>query len=128
MEAIVRIGLGDIARRLEEGHNMTIDCSALAVDSLATKGYDLRYGARPLNRVLASDLLNPLSRLVLDGGVLDGDVVSIRTRGEAEQLLNESEFEYVGFVASEQFSSDACDIVVMRNHRPVDDGESGKRQ
>lgn len=124
MEAIVRIGLGDIARRLEEGHNMTIDCSSLAVDSLATKGYDMRYGARPLNRVLASDLLNPISRLVLDGGVADGDVVRVRTRGEAEKLVNESEFEYVGFVASERFSSEESDIVVMRNHRPVDDVES----
>ena len=103
---------------------MTIDCSSVAVDSLATKGYDMRYGARPLNRVLASDLLNPISRLVLDGGVADGDVVRVRTRGEAEKLVNESEFEYVGFVASERFSSEESDIVVMRNHRPVDDVES----
>lgn len=103
---------------------MTIDCSAAAVDSLATKGYDMRYGARPLNRILASDLLNPLSRLVLDGGVVDGDVVRVRTRAEAEKLANESEGEYRGFLTNDAFYSQECDIVLMRNHRSIEDMES----
>jgi ATP-dependent Clp protease ATP-binding subunit ClpB len=128
MEAIVRIGLRDIARRLEEGQNMTIDCSEAAIDSLATKGYDMRYGARPLNRVLASDLLNPLSRLVLDGGVVDGDIVRVRTRAEAEKHANESEGGYAGFLSSDGFSSQDDDIVVMRNHRSVEDAESEMRE
>ena len=119
MEAIVRIGLNDIARRLDNGHSMTLDCSEHAVNSLSVKGYDLRYGARPLNRVLASDVLNPLSRLVLDGGLEDGDVVRVRTRGEAGMDSGDN----FGFICADKYSSDENDVVVMRNHRSVEDTE-----
>jgi hypothetical protein len=36
---------------------------------IAEMGYDPRYGARPLKRVLARELLHPLSRLVLERAV-----------------------------------------------------------
>ena len=64
MDRIAEIGIADIADRLEKAQNMSLDVSDGSVDCLATKGYDVRYGARPLKRVLARDVLNPLSRLV----------------------------------------------------------------
>ena len=41
-------------------------------------GVDPVYGARPLNRLLNRELLNPLARCLIDGSVRDGDEVCIR--------------------------------------------------
>ena len=65
---------------------MTLDVSSAAKDCIAERGYDVRYGARPLKRTLVKEVLNPLSRLILEGSVHEGDVVRVRTRGEALNL------------------------------------------
>lgn len=110
---MVEIGIKDIADRLENGQNMKLDVSQLALDCLSEKGYDVRYGARPLKRVLAQDVLNPLSRLVLEGGVLDGDMVRVRTRGEAER---NQEKNFFGYISSSNNEDDKNAVVIMRNH------------
>jgi ATP-dependent Clp protease ATP-binding subunit ClpB len=51
MDRIAEIGVKDIAKRLEDGQNMTLDVSDLAMDCLAEKGFDIRYGARPLKQL-----------------------------------------------------------------------------
>mmetsp|Transcript_17751 Transcript_17751/g.35677 ORF Transcript_17751/g.35677 Transcript_17751/m.35677 type:complete len:689 (-) Transcript_17751:376-2442(-) len=114
MDRIAEIGLEDIAERLEKGQNMTLDVSPTAVDCLANKGYDVRYGARPLKRVLARDILNPLSRLVLEGGVIDGDHVRVRTRDEGETLIDEGDDNY-GYISSST-DDDENAVVILRNH------------
>jgi ATP-dependent Clp protease ATP-binding subunit ClpB len=113
MDRIAEIGVKDIAKRLEDGQNMTLDVSDLAMDCLAEKGFDIRYGARPLKRTLVKELLNPLSRLVLEGSVVEGDDVLVRTRGEAEK--NIAEFSH-GWLSSTPVSEDKNDVVVIRNH------------
>jgi ATP-dependent Clp protease ATP-binding subunit ClpB len=116
MDRIAEIGVNDIARRLEDGQNMILDVSKAAMDCLAEKGFDVRYGARPLKRTLARELLNPLSRLVLEGSVLDGDKVLVRSRGEAEKD-NEDAFSR-GWISSNPASTDKNDVVIIRNHDP----------
>lgn len=113
MDRIAEIGVLDIAKRLEDGQNMKLDVSPLAMDCIAEKGFDIRYGARPLKRTLARELLNPLSRLVLEGSVIDGDNVLVRTRGEAERDKQTSEH---GWISSNPASEDKNDIVIIRNH------------
>lgn len=116
MDKICHIGLRDIAKRLESGQNMTLDVSPAAVDCLADLGYDVRYGARPLKRVLNREVLHPLSRLVLEGGVVDGDQVRVRTRGEAEKLEEENAADWHGFVTSGYGDGTKNEIVLVRNH------------
>jgi len=112
MDTIAKIGLKDIESRLESELNMSLDVSPLALDCLASRGYDVRYGARPLKRTLAKDVLNPLSRLVLEGAVTDGDVVKVCTRGEALKSI-----EGFGFITSSPMgSTDKNDVVILRNH------------
>jgi ATP-dependent Clp protease ATP-binding subunit ClpB len=65
---------------------MQLDISDAAKSCMSERGFEVRYGARPLKRALVKDLLNPLRRLVLEGGVREGDAVKVRTRGEAMQL------------------------------------------
>jgi len=116
MDKICHIGLRDIAKRLENGQNMTLDVSPAAVDCLADLGYDVRYGARPLKRVLNREVLHPLSRLVLEGGVVDGDQVRVRTRGEAEKLEEENTVGWHGFITSGYGDGTKNEIVLVRNH------------
>lgn len=49
-------------------------------------GYSTSYGARPLNRAIQSELLNPLSVLILSGQVLDGETVRVRFDGPHNRL------------------------------------------
>jgi ATP-dependent Clp protease ATP-binding subunit ClpB len=120
MDRIAQINVNDIARRLETGQNMQLDISGTALHCLAEKGYDVRYGARPLKRTLTRELLNPLSRMILEGGVVDGDTVMIRSRGEAEKVAKETGSD-LGWISSNDHSTDKNDVVVMRNHEPKDD-------
>lgn len=113
MDTIAEIGVADIAKRLEDGQNMKLDVSPLAMDCIAEKGFDIRYGARPLKRALARELLNPLSRLVLEGSVIDGDDVLVRTRGEAEK--SKKVFDH-GWISSNPASEDKNDVVIIRKH------------
>eukprot|EP00816_Leptocylindrus_hargravesii_P010465 CAMPEP_0196802480 /NCGR_PEP_ID=MMETSP1362-20130617/2080_1 /TAXON_ID=163516 /ORGANISM="Leptocylindrus danicus, Strain CCMP1856" /LENGTH=766 /DNA_ID=CAMNT_0042173787 /DNA_START=763 /DNA_END=3064 /DNA_ORIENTATION=- len=119
MDKICEIGISDIAARLESGQNMKLDVSPLAIDILADKGYDVRYGARPLKRVLGRDLLNPLSRLVLEGSVVDGDTVVVRALGEAMKMIEESPSSYHGWVSASR-DNDKNDVVILRNHEKLD--------
>lgn len=66
---------------------------------------------RPLKRVLAQDILNPLSRLVLEGSVVGGDVVQVITLGEAEKNKNK-----LSWVSSDETSSIKDSVVILRNH------------
>ncbi len=94
---------------------MTLDISQPSIDCLADRGYDVRYGARPLKRTLARDVLNPLSRLVLDGSVIDGDIVRVRTRGEAEKILKNDSKE-IGFISASGSENEKNTVVIMKNH------------
>jgi ATP-dependent Clp protease ATP-binding subunit ClpB len=118
MDRICEIQLKQIAERLEDGQNMTLDVSPVAIDSLANEGYDVRYGARPLKRTLNREVLNPLSRLVLEGGVIDGDVVRVRTRVEADAIANAEPDSWHGCLSSGNITdgADKDEVVLLRNH------------
>ena len=56
---------------------MTIELDGAARDWLAAKGYDPAYGARPLKRVIQKELQDPLARMLLEGGIKDGDTIAV---------------------------------------------------
>jgi ATP-dependent Clp protease ATP-binding subunit ClpA len=116
MDTIAEMGIKEIEKRLEDGQNMSLDVSSTATAVIAEMGYDVRYGARPLKRTLAKTLLNPLSRLVLEGAVMEGDTVKVRTRGEAEKLQNGTGDAIFGWISSNKASDNKNDVVILRNH------------
>lgn len=123
MDQIARIHLEEISKRLQEGQSMTLDVSDAALECMADKGYDVRYGARPLKRVLAKAVLNPLSHLVLEGSVLEGDSVRVCTRGEADALSESSpETSWIG--SSDGNDQDKKAIVILRNHNAAADNDA----
>jgi ATP-dependent Clp protease ATP-binding subunit ClpC len=44
---------------------------------LATKGYDVQFGARPLKRLLQSSVEDALCQLILDGKVTEGQTIRV---------------------------------------------------
>jgi len=68
---IVEIQLQRLKARLAD-RQMTLDLSEAAVSDLAARGYDHVYGARPLKRLIQQDIETPLSRLIIQGKVKDG--------------------------------------------------------
>ena len=126
MDSIVQIRVKEILDRLKDGQDMELDISEVAKDVLAEMGYDVRYGARPLRRVLTKELLNPLSRLLLEGSVKEGDTVLVRTRAEAERQQKrdpEGPFAH-GWISSNMHSDDKNDVVVLRNHNAFSDEDA----
>ncbi|SJL05615.1 probable heat shock protein HSP104 (endopeptidase Clp ATP-binding chain HSP104) [Armillaria ostoyae] len=82
---IVDIRLQEVQERLAE-RKITLDLDQAAKQYLMSVGYSPIYGARPLNRAIQSDLLNPLSMLILSDRVRDGEVVQVRFDGPHNRL------------------------------------------
>lgn len=73
---IVDIRLGEVQQRIE-GRKMKLSVSDEAKHYLASIGYSATYGARPLQRAIMTELLNPLSVYILDDRVRDGETVRV---------------------------------------------------
>ncbi|EME48660.1 hypothetical protein DOTSEDRAFT_67635 [Dothistroma septosporum NZE10] len=80
---IVDIRLRELQRRLDD-RRITLAVSEDVKTWLCDKGYDPRYGARPLNRLIAKEIGNSLADKIIRGALKSGDTatVAIRDRGE----------------------------------------------
>jgi len=117
MDQIAEMGIAEIAERLRSGQQIELEVSQAAKDCLAERGYDVRYGARPLKRVLVKEVLNPLSRLVLEGTILNEESVRVVSRGEALQLQKRDTGDFFGWESgASEVSQDKNDVVILRNH------------
>ncbi len=64
-----------------------IDFDKDAKDFLVEKGYDERYGARPLRRALQKYVEDPLAEELLNGRLVNGDTISVSVTEDKKQLL-----------------------------------------
>ncbi len=76
MGAIVDIQIGRLLSLLSDRH-ITLDLAASGRDWLASEGFDPIYGARPLKRVIQRELQNPLSQMILQGSLGEGNRVTV---------------------------------------------------
>ena len=63
--------------------NVEIELSDAALDWLADRGYDSKYGARPLARVVQEHIKKPLADEMLFGGLVGGGVVFVDVADDA---------------------------------------------
>ena len=77
MKDIVTIMMKDIMKRTSEQMSITIEIDEAAKDYLIQKGYDEKYGARPLRRTIQSSLEDKLAEEILSGTVKTGDTVLV---------------------------------------------------
>ncbi len=86
MEMIVEKFILQLETQLAE-QRVAITLDPEARDWLATKGYDPVYGARPLGRVVQTDVRDPLTDEILFGRLEDGGTVRIGLRADGEALV-----------------------------------------
>jgi ATP-dependent Clp protease ATP-binding subunit ClpC len=87
---LAREQLGGIVERLLEstrrklhGQAILLEVAPEAVDALVERGFEPRFGARPLRRAIQRDVETPLSRMMLGGEVKEGDTVRVGFEGGA---------------------------------------------
>ncbi|MCI1636892.1 MAG: ATP-dependent chaperone ClpB [Bifidobacterium crudilactis] len=84
--SIVDIQVAQVAKRLTD-RRISLDVSEAAREWLADAGYDPAYGARPLRRLVQTEVGDQLARMLLAGSVHDGDTVLVdQTGGEHLEL------------------------------------------
>ena len=87
---ICRIQAEALAARLSSsGIRLAFDESAL--DLLAEKGYDPRYGARPVKRAINDHIINPLTLRLLDGSLSKDSPILVSVIGEEFNFINADE-------------------------------------
>lgn len=82
---IVDLQLQQVSHRLTD-RRIVLTVTDTASQWLANKGYDPAYGARPLRRLVQSEVGDQLARLILAGKVHDGETVLIDHKGTEDHL------------------------------------------
>ena len=75
--SIVGLQLSIVEKRLREQHELKLEISDPAKTLLANRGYDPKFGARPLKRTIQTLLLNPLAKEILSGKLPDGSTIAV---------------------------------------------------
>jgi ATP-dependent Clp protease ATP-binding subunit ClpA len=68
IQMVVELHLGVIQKKLEK-NNIRLKVTRKAIQSIATESFDLQFGAWPIKRVIQQNLLNELSKTILEGKV-----------------------------------------------------------
>jgi ATP-dependent Clp protease ATP-binding subunit ClpC len=81
IKSIVRMQVDLVRKRLEE-KDVELFLDDEVYEYLAQKGYDPKYGARPLKRLIQSKILTPVASMMIEAGMLQGGRVAVSLKGE----------------------------------------------
>ena len=85
IKKIINIELKGLFKRVHElGYKMEI--TEEAKEFVATKGYDVQFGARPLKRAIQNHIEDGLSELILSGDIKSGDTIKVSKENDNEKL------------------------------------------
>ncbi len=80
---IVSIQFKLIQKRLEDS-GIKIESSDEVLDRLGQLGFDPQFGARPLKRVMQREILNKLSKMILEGSISNDSIVGMTLNDDKE--------------------------------------------
>ena len=83
---IVELSVDQLHDRLKD-RRLTLAVTPDARSWLAERGYDPMFGARPLRRLIQSEVQNKLATALLSGGVRDGDTVRVDVGADGAGLV-----------------------------------------
>ena len=83
---IVELSVDALQRRLRD-RRLTLAVTPDARAWLAERGYDPAFGARPLRRLIQSEIQDRLAMAILAGGVRDGDTVRVDVAADGSSLV-----------------------------------------
>lgn len=90
IKQIVRLQLSGIIK-LVARENITLEATNEAIDYLAERGYDPQFGARPVKRVIQKEVMNALSKEILQGNIKAGSLVLIDSFDNGLVFRNKTE-------------------------------------
>ncbi len=79
IQEIVNLRMNVVRERLAN-KGITLEVTMDALSYLAKEGYDPHYGARPLNRLIQTKILNPVASYIIGNNVKKGDMVVVSTK------------------------------------------------
>ncbi|MBN9190901.1 MAG: AAA family ATPase, partial [Microbacterium sp.] len=104
---IVELAVDQLQRRLHE-RRLSLAVTPDARAWLAERGYDPIFGARPLRRLMQSEIQDRLAMAILGGHVHDGDVVRVDVAADGSSLVLTSD----GPAAAPEAEAGADDDVI----------------
>ncbi|WP_346239376.1 ATP-dependent chaperone ClpB [Niabella insulamsoli] len=66
---IIKIQLNALTKQVKENSGLTLEFSDYALEFLAEQGFDPQFGARPLKRLIQKEIVNQLSKRILEGDI-----------------------------------------------------------
>lgn len=88
IKEIIDIELSGLYKRIEE-KGLRIQLTDAAKEFVASKGYDVQFGARPLKRAIQTYVEDGLCELILSGDVKKGNTINIDKKEEKTELMFE---------------------------------------
>lgn len=89
IKGIVNIRLGVVRERLLQ-KDIVLNITDKALEYLAKEGYNPQMGARPLNRLIQTKILNPIATHLISSGAGKGDIVNVDFDEKKNDLLIET--------------------------------------
>lgn len=78
---IVKMQIDNVSKRLK-AKDIELVVEPEVLDYLAREGYDPKFGARPLKRVIQSKILTPVANMMVNQGMLRGGSVRVSLKGD----------------------------------------------
>ena len=75
IRGILMLQISQIQQMLQE-KGIALEFAPAATDYLASKGYDIAYGARPIKRLLQKELINELATEIISGKIPTGGAIT----------------------------------------------------
>lgn len=91
MAHIVETQLKRIVREIVANKGIKLVFAESAKGLLANEGFDAHYGARPLKRLIQNKILNPLAKMIVEGGVRDDSTVTVDAKDDQIELSASSQ-------------------------------------
>jgi len=88
LRKIVLINLNELAETVK-GQGMAMEFDPAAVTKISQLGFDPKFGARPLRRVIDEKLRAPLSEAILSKTITRGSRIKLTVNGEEFSFINE---------------------------------------
>ncbi len=83
---IIDLELKGLYKRIGDlGYKMEL--TEAAKEYIATKGYDVQFGARPLKRAIQKYIEDEMAEQILRSGVKEGDTILIDFDSEKQQII-----------------------------------------
>ena len=87
IQTVVELQLGIIQKMLGK-NDIRLRATEKAIRFIATQGFDPQFGARPIKRVIQKNLLNELSKMILEGNVNKDKEIVVDEKGGKLIFMN----------------------------------------